>query len=179
MLILLALLAGAAALGVARGGSLESLAQTSFQWSWLILAGLLLQAGANVLDPPWLHRSGMLAVVIASNALIALFLVANRNLPGIGLATAGLFLNLVVIGANGAMPVSPAAAEIAGLAPPGQDAELKHEPVTDDTLLPWLGDQVPVPRLKSVLSAGDILLDLGLARLVYVRTKADVRGAQR
>ncbi|HVM34006.1 MAG TPA: DUF5317 domain-containing protein [Actinomycetota bacterium] len=172
MLILVVVLVGAAALGVGRGGSLESLAETSFRWSWLIFAGLFLQLGTDLLNPPWLERPGMLAVVFASNALIAIFLVANHRLPGMRIALGGLVLNLAVIAVNGAMPVSPRAAEIARLPPPRRDVELKHEPVSEDTLLAWLGDQIPVPRAKSVLSLGDLVLYLGVARLVYVRTRA-------
>jgi len=141
VLTLVVVLVGGAVLGVVRGGSLESLAATSFRWSWLIFAGLFLQLGTDLVNPPWLGRPGM----------------------------------LVVIGANGAMPVSPGAAEMAGLPPPRRNAELKHEPVSEDTLLPWLGDQFPVPRAKSVLSLGDLVLYLGLARLVYVRTHPERR----
>jgi hypothetical protein len=175
VLTLVVVLVGGAVLGVVRGGSLESLAATSFRWSWLIFAGLFLQLGTDLVNPPWLGRPGMLAVVFLSNGLIALFLVANRRLPGMRIALGGLVLNLVVIGANGAMPVSPGAAEMAGLPPPRRNAELKHEPVSEDTLLPWLGDQFPVPRAKSVLSLGDLVLYLGLARLVYVRTHPERR----
>ena len=37
------------------------------------------------------------------------------------------------------------------------------------TVLPWLGDVIPLPRLGEVLSLGDVLLVAGVAVLVYRR----------
>jgi hypothetical protein len=74
---------------------------------------------------------------------------------------------VIVIAANGAMPVSPDAARVA-------DTEITiegigHEPITDDTVLPWLADVIPLPGLRFVVSPGDVVLALGIGRLAYVQ----------
>jgi hypothetical protein len=46
-------------------------------------------------------------------------------------------------------------------------------PMTSDTRLDWLGDIVPQPTWqpsRNVMSAGDLLLALGLAGAVYLAT---------
>ena len=167
----------AAAAGLLRGGSLESLAATRFRWIILLIEGLVIQLVFDIWDPPGLTTGHAVAVLIVSNVAVATFLLVNSHLPGVVLIGAGLVLNVVVIGANQAMPVSTRAADVAGLDPPPQAAELKHERLDDDTRLPWLGDVIPLPGLKEVLSVGDVVLALGIARLVYARTTAERRRA--
>jgi hypothetical protein len=168
VLIALALGAGAAALGVTRGGSLDALGATRLRWAWLLAAGLAAQVAAQLWAPPWLRPWGLFVVVV-SNLAIVVFIAVNRHLPGLLLADLGLVLNLAVIVANGAMPVSAAAARSAGLGAPGP-GELRHEVLDEDTALPWLGDVIPEPGLREVLSVGDLLLAAGIAHLVYART---------
>lgn len=171
------LLAGAAAAfaGRARGGSLESLAATRLAWQPLLWAALILQiAPALRLE---LSDTAALGVILASNLLLIGFLLLNRGLPGIGLMAAGLLLNVLVIGANRAMPVSGTAAELAGVASTPTPASFEHELMTPSTVLPWLGDIIPLPRLGEVLSLGDVLLLGGIAVLVYRRMLAGLRRA--
>lgn len=163
-------------LAVARGGSLTALAKTKLRWAWLLLVGFAMQIGFDLWSPEWLDGDGELAVLLVSNALVAMFVLANRHLAGMLLAGLGLALNVAVIAANGAMPVSERAAEDAGVGKSLDDAGLKHERMTDDTLVPWLGDVIGVPVLEEVLSIGDIVLTLGIVRLVYARTTSNRRG---
>jgi hypothetical protein len=169
VLIALALGAGAAVLALARGGSLDALGATRLRWTPLLGAGLAAQLGAQLWSPPWLRGSWALFVVVVSNLAIVVFIAVNRHLPGLLLADLGLVLNLAVIVANGAMPVSPEAARSAGLRIPGPD-DPYHEVLGEGTAWPWLADVVPEPGLREVLSVGDLLLAAGIARLVYVRT---------
>lgn len=171
-IIVVALIGG---LAVARGGSLTALANTKLRWAWLLLVGFAMQIGFDLWSPEWLDGGGELAVLLVSNALVAMFVLANRHLAGMLLAGLGLALNVAVIAANGAMPVSERAADDAGISK-SNDAGLKHERMTDDTVLPWLGDVIGVPVLEEVLSVGDIVLTLGIVRLVYARTTANRRG---
>jgi hypothetical protein len=170
--VLTLLVAGAAAAfaGRARGGSLESLAATRLIWPPVLWAALILQIAPAL----WLESSdaAALGVILASNLLLVVFLVLNRGLPGIGLRAAGLLLNVVVIGINRAMPVSGIAAEIAGVARTPTAASFEHERMGPSTVLPWLGDVIPLPRLGEVLSLGDVLLVAGVAVLVYRRMLA-------
>ncbi|MDQ3659995.1 MAG: DUF5317 domain-containing protein [Actinomycetota bacterium] len=171
MLTLLVAGAAAALAGRARGGSLEALAATRLTWLPLLWAALVLQVAPEL----WLQLSDTAAVsvILASNLLLVGFLVLNRGLPGVGLMAAGLLLNVVVIAANRAMPVSAIASDLAGVRSTPTDASLEHELMNPSTLLPWLGDIIPLPRLGEVLSVGDLLLVGGIAVLVYRRMLAD------
>lgn len=169
----LALLAAivAALAALARGGSLEHLAATRFSSVPLLIAALLVQVGFRLWEPAWLTPGWQLAVTVGSMGVVAIFLALNRSHPGMLIAGIGLALNVVVIAANGAMPVSPEAARTAGLDPAELDeAGLKHERMTSETSLPWLGDVIPLPRSGLVVSGGDLLLALGFAALTYRRT---------
>lgn len=158
-----------------RGGSLTTLAETTFRWTPLLVAGLVFQIGFLYWDPEWLGERGGLVVVLASNAAVGVWLVANRRLPGLLLAGAGMALNVLVIAVNGAMPVLEASAERAGVAASLEESTAKHERLGDDTVLPWLADVIPVPPFKEVLSVGDVVLALGLCRVVDARMTAGKR----
>ena len=141
------------------------------RWLILLIEGLLVQLVFDIWDPPGLTNAGALAVLLIANLSVLAFLILNRSLPGVILIAAGLLLNTCVITANQAMPVSAAAARRAGLEEPTEvRGDLKHELLDDDTKIGFLGDVIPVPVLQEVLSIGDIVLALGVARLVYVQT---------
>ena len=159
----------AAIYGLARGGSLESLAATKFRHVWILMAGLILQLTLDIWDPEWLTDAGDLGVIIASNVAVALFLALNWRLPGMWLAVLGMLLNLVVITANGAMPVSAKATEVAGFEE-FTDFGIKHEPLDSDTILPILADVIALPRMRTLLSFGDVFMAAGIFWLVFVRT---------
>lgn len=166
----------AALYGLVRGGSLEPLARTSFRYLWILFAGLVGQVVFDIWDPNWLSETGGLVVILASNAAVVVFLALNRHLPGMFLAALGLALNVLVIAANGAMPVSQEAAEIAGLEGEFRDLGIKHELLGPNTAFPWIADVIPLPGLNTLISVGDVVLGLGIARLVYRRTLADEPG---
>jgi hypothetical protein len=176
MLSMIIAIVAIGALALARGGSLNALANTKLHLAWLLLVGFALQLGFDRWSPEWLEGSGELAVLLVSNALVAIFVFANRHIAGMLLAGLGLALNVLVIASNGAMPVSERAAEDAGIDKSLDEAGLKHERLTDDTVLPWLGDVIGLPVLKEVLSVGDVVLTLGIVRLVYVRATSNRRG---
>ena len=161
---------GAVVLGLRNGGSLHALASTSFRAPLLLFAGLVLQVILDVWEPSWLSVGLALALLLASNALVASFIAVNQKLPGMLLVAVGLALNVIVITSNGAMPVSPEAARRSGASTSVEGAGAKHEVMDEDTVLPWLGDVIPVPGVGLVLSVGDVVLAAGMSRLVYVRT---------
>jgi Family of unknown function (DUF5317) len=170
VLIALALAVAAAAVAVARGGSLDRLAHTRFIWLPFLLIGLAIQIVYSLLPLDDLSEGRARIVILSSFALVIAFFIANAKLPGMAIAAVGLALNIVVIALNGAMPVSIAAAESAGVSTSFENAGVKHEASNDDTALPFLGDVIPLPGLKEVISIGDIVLALGIAWLVYRRT---------
>lgn len=180
--MIIALVAAAIAAGVAllRGGSLDSLAQTPFRWLPLLFVALVVQIAFVILDPTWISQAGALLVILGSITVVAVFLTLNRRLPGTTIAALGLLMNVLVIGINGAMPVSEDAARTIGaeegaLRSPG----IKHERMDDDTRLSFLADIIPIPVIDSVISPGDVVLALGLVVLTYKRTRAgDLRGSR-
>jgi hypothetical protein len=50
---------------------------------------------------------------------------------------------------------------------------VKHEIAGPDTVLPFLGDVIPLPYLSRIISVGDVVLAIGIAILVYRRTMGD------
>lgn len=179
MIVALAAAIAAAIAGLLRGGSLDRLAETRFAWTPLLFAALAVQLAASLLFE--VEGAAGLAIVLGTNAAVALFLLANRGLPGMTLAALGLLMNVAVIAANGAMPVSQRAAEIAGVSIAElDDAAPKHEAMNDSTALWPLADIIPIPGFRSIFSLGDVVLAAGIAVLVYRRTtRADAPGTQR
>ncbi|MGH2748363.1 MAG: DUF5317 domain-containing protein [Actinomycetota bacterium] len=171
MIITLIVAVLAAGAGVLRGGSLTALADTRFRWVALLLTGLAVQVIYDIWRPEGLSDRGALMIVLASFAAVAGFLLINWRLPGMVLAGTGLALNVVAIAANGAMPVWDRAVDAAGLSTPSsEEFGVKHEPLTDDTVLPWITDVIPIPILETVISVGDVLLAAGIGWLVFART---------
>ncbi len=153
-------------IALARGGRLSALGDLKFNHIWLFFVPLVLQlviftplrssrGNGDLLDP---------VVYVLSMLIAAFILVSNRHLPGAKWIAAGMSLNLLVILLNGGMmPVWPAAREYAGLAPlAGRTNNVI--PLSSETVLPWLGDVIPLPAwvpLANVMSIGDLLILFG------------------
>jgi hypothetical protein len=167
VLFALVVLLGAVVVGYARGGDLDHLGHLHLRWKRLVVAALLLQL-AGGLSGGWRYPAGL----AVSALLVAVFLVLNRGVRGPGLVALGLGCNALVVGVNGAMPVSGDAMGRAGLAT--QDiltgADPRHELLGPDTHLGWLGDRVPVylPRHPEIVSPGDVLVASGLGELIVI-----------
>jgi hypothetical protein len=154
-------------MGLLFGGSFESLVATKVRWLWLVYVGFVVQIALLIWSPSWITDGRELAVLALTNVPIGLFMAANYRLPGMVLAALGLALNLLVISANGAMPVATGAAT--GIDPSVEDAGIKHEWLNNSTELPWLADVIPIRLLGSVLSLGDILLACGIGYFVFAQ----------
>ena len=165
----------AAVVALLRGGSLKALADTHFNHVWILFIGLGAQLGAEIWTPTWLGGDTGTIVIIGSNLAVVAFLWLNRTHPGLGLVALGLLLNVVVISLNGAMPVSAAAARTSGVPVSSITKDIEHELLDDDTILPWLTDVLAIPRVPGVFSVGDVVLAIGVARLVYLRTTSNKR----
>jgi hypothetical protein len=162
--LLVVTLLAALLLGRLAGGSGEALGTLALRRTGLVLAALGAQAVGAVVGGP-VFALGL----AASAALAAAFLAANRAVRGTGLVALGLAANALVVGLNGAMPVSAGAAEVAGVRP-ADLTDARHEVLGAGTRLPRLGDVVPVrlPLRPEVVSPGDVLVAAGLAQLVVV-----------
>ena len=153
---------------VAATGHLRPLSVLRVRAVRLLVVSAAVQIGTASLAP----GSAVLRVValVVTVLLVALFLGANLGLAGVPLVAAGLLLNVVVIVANGAMPVSTTAAARAGI-----DAAAVHltddplrEPLGDGTRLAVLADRIPVPApgWAQVVSVGDVLAAAGIGLLL-------------
>ncbi|MBW3562948.1 MAG: DUF5317 domain-containing protein [Actinobacteria bacterium] len=165
-LTLLAVLV-AVALSLLRGGRLRRLADAPIRATGLLVGGLALQVGVDVTTAQGLVGGAVsAAVLVLSQVLVVGWVVANRYRAGMPLILLGLLMNLVVIAANGAMPVDLEAVNAAGGATPVV-ALGKHEPLTEASRLAFLADIFAIPLLRTVVSAGDVVLAAGLIPLAH------------
>lgn len=161
MLLALITVLGAILLGYVGGGRLGRVGDVRLAWAWVLAIALLAQVALTVVVPgPPVARF----LLGASLAAVLVFAWANRRLPGMWLALAGLVLNAAVMAANGAMPVAPEALSYLG----GEEAidPGKHRLLEEGDPLPWLADVIPIPGLRLIVSVGDILLAVGAGLLV-------------
>lgn len=146
------------------GGHLGALAEVRFRRLWLLFTALGLQiliisviAGAP---------AGLLSTLHLGTYLMAgVFVISNRDIPGVLLVGFGGLLNLVAIAANGGvMPVSPDALAAAGHATASLEFS-NSVALSHPSLLP-LGDIFAVPEswpVSNVFSIGDVCIALGAA----------------
>lgn len=169
MPFVLSVLAVAVAVSYLRGGRLRRIAHVRLRHSWLLFAGAAVQlavdlgAGRGVIADA--GTVGVTALMI-SYVLIVGFVALNWTLPGVPLLAIGLACNALVIGVNGAMPVSPEAVRALGLTP-GDVPLGKHTVMTATTGLPWLADIWALPPLRTIISIGDVVIAAGTVPLVH------------
>ncbi|MFN2537942.1 MAG: DUF5317 domain-containing protein [Mycobacteriales bacterium] len=167
MLFALVTLLGALVLGYARGGDLDRLGHLPLRAKRLVVAALVVQL-LGALAGGWRYPLGL----ALSALLVGAFLLLNRGVQGTGLVATGLLLNALVVGVNGAMPVSADAMGRARLST--QDilsgTDPRHELLGPETHLDLLGDRIPVylPWHPEIVSPGDVLVAAGLAELVVL-----------
>lgn len=176
MTVILVVIVVSCLVGVARGGTMTNLSQLDLR-SWpLVFAALVIQALGAFAATLGLPGAGAWYVLgmVGSAALITVFVVRNRALPGMPLIALGFVLNALVVAVNGAMPVDQAAADRVGISTVGlyQNVDAKHELADSSTRLRFLADVIPVPlpgplaRGSNVLSVGDVVLAAGIGVLV-------------
>jgi hypothetical protein len=171
-LFAVAVLAGAG-LGLLRGGRPRRLRGLRLRAAPLVWAAVATQAllGLGGDAPPAGVRD---VALVASYAAVGAWLAVNawrgsRALaPGFALLAAGWALNVVPMALNDGMPVSAAALRTVGLEGVAvEDGNFwKHVPATGATDVAWLGDVIPVPPARAVVSPGDLVLLLGLGAVV-------------
>lgn len=153
------------------GGRLSAFERVPAHGLMLPVTALAVLVLGVVLGWVGLPAGGLFAVSLGVSALlVGCFTLVNRALAGTGLIAAGLLLNAIVVGLNGAMPVSAYALARAGVGAAVVAGDDRHEPATSHTRLRLLGDVVPVPLplWPEVDSVGDLLAAAGLAQLVVM-----------
>ena len=159
------------AVGYLKGGRLQNVANLRLRWPALALIGLALQFVTGPGD------TVPLACLYLSFVLLIVFTVANIRIVGFPVILAGVLCNLLVIGVNGGMPVSGHALEASDQGQFLGDLENnpypKHHLATEDDLLRFLGDAIPVPSpVAQAISLGDILTYGGVGMVVVGAMRA-------
>ncbi len=166
MLAVLAVLLAAVPL---LGGSLTTLSEVRLGRPWALPSALLAQI-IVVSVFPHADRALLVGLHLASYGLAALFLHANRKVPGLSLLALGATMNFLAIAANGGvMPARPEALASAGIVA-ADEGEFVNSGAVDDAELSWLGDVFAVPEpvpLHNVFSIGDVLIVAGAGWTVH------------
>ena len=166
MFILWAVFIGLA-IGVLSGGRVGALSAIQLRWSWVMLAGLLLQV--VLFSDAVAARVGAEGPVlyVCSTAAVGAAVLANWRLTGMPLVALGAACNLAAIVANGGyMPASPGAlAALGRLAP----TSYSNSAVPAAPALAPLGDIFALPAWvpwANIFSIGDVLISVGVAWVI-------------
>lgn len=153
----------AVGISLVRGGRFRHAASNDLHWLPVLIAGLLAQTLLDLLaDRGAVGDVGTVALLLVSEAAVLGFCIRNWYRAGMWLIGLGFTLNVVVILANGGMPVSPDAIAVLGGDPATVELAGKHHLMTFATTLHWLGDVIPVPVIDLVISIGDVVLVAGM-----------------
>ncbi len=155
------------------GVRIQDLGRIELRASWAFIAAALAEGGLayatyqGLLSP---SLSGPLAKALVVG-LVGYGIYANRGLKSLWIVLAGLGLNLAVMAANGGhMPVSATALQAAGIGHwvPLLEATRDgvHTLLTPTTPLGALGDTIPLPFMRKVISPGDVLILLGIIGVI-------------
>jgi len=150
------------------GGRLSGLTELGFRHAWLPVAALAAQVLIiSVLPGGGGHLSE--EIHLATYALLGVFLVFNRHIPGLLVVAAGGALNFAAIAASGGvMPADPEAIAAAGI--PQDATEFANSAPADGAPLGFLGDVFHTPGwlpIPNVFSVGDLVIVLGAFMLLH------------
>ena len=156
-----------ALIGLAVGGRPRHLPEHDFYLWPLLLGGLALQVIVEATG----HSSLSVLLVVVSYLLLLAFGALNLRLAGMGVIMFGMVMNLIPIALNAGMPVRASAladAHIASTIEDAQYVELRGERhlEEDDDHLTALGDIIPIPAIRQVVSFGDLVLSVGTITLI-------------
>ena len=175
------------ALALLLGRDLSVIGRLPYRGGWwisvLVFCLFLLQAGVV------LYGSGQSTLqngllILSQAALFGLILI-NHHLPGVKLFALGLALNILVMVANGGwMPVTP---ETHRYVYPNTTNELysrsrrqqKCDSPSNGNKSLALSDviRIPLPRGRTAVSVGDILLLVGVTQFIFQTTSKDNNSA--
>jgi len=164
MLLSLIAVAVGLTIGALAGGSWRHAARAPVKNLALLLAGAACECVAAWWGSGW---AGF-GLVVAGFAFLLGFAASNLAITGMVLVAAGLLSNLVVIVVNGGMPVRGAPAT-ATYGP-------RHHGLRPGDHLTGLADVVHVGFLGQTISAGDIVLAVGVATVIAALLQPARRG---
>jgi len=166
LILILATIAVAVAIGYALGRTLRGFPAIQVRWGWLALIGVILQiAPINGTLGYW--------VLLGSFVCLITFCLRNLATAGFALILLGVILNMTVIAVDHGMPVPlhviQAAHRESVLVDLQTSGGAKHHLATsDDHLLP-LADSIGIgPPFDQAVSIGDVCVHLGVAWFIVV-----------
>ena len=176
MLLFPIALAAGLGMGLLVGGRVTALGQFAFRWTPLVVLSIAVQAALAIsgarFERTWPGLVLFAASYLAGGAWVAANLKRRPRRVQICLVIMGIgwFLNTLVVLPNGGMPVSSSALRTIGLNPrlalAGGGPLGKHVGANGHVVLATLGDNIAVPWLHTIVSAGDMVLLAGLALLL-------------
>ncbi len=167
----------AVAVGLLAGGRIENLGRIRLRYGALLFCAILVRYGTEAAIRYGIAPAADLRLPLYATAFatVAAVLYANRDQPGLIVASAGVVTNGLAIVLNGGwMPVWPPALQLVGMTPQdlavsfhrllpaqlGTEFVIRGGPFGD--LIP-----VPIPVLTNVMSMGDAFMAAGLAWYVF------------
>lgn len=158
----------AVGLSLLRGGRFGHAAHNDLHWLPVLVTGLVLQTLLDALaERGVVGDAGTVALLLVSEAAVLGFCIRNWYRAGMWLVGLGFSLNVLVILANGGMPVDPDAIRVMGGDPTGAVLVGKHHLMSATTALPWLADVIPLPPIDLIVSIGDIVLVAGMVPFAH------------
>ena len=176
----------AVVVGLLRKGRLANLERIPFRGAYAFAVPLVFFIAATILTYHT-HNAHLIRLAVRTlNILVYVVLLCliaiNLHIREMKLMGIGAFLNFLALSANGGtMPVSRWAAKAAGMLDYLERANgARHGIMTDGARLWPLTDliPIPVPRLTTVLSIGDVLLAIGIFMLIQRFMCMPTPGAQ-
>lgn len=158
------------AVGIAwlRGGRFSHAANNDLHWLPVLVAGLLVQTLLDALAArDMVGHAGTVALLVIAEAAVLGFCIRNWYRNGMALIGLGFSLNVLVILANGGMPVGQDAIRAMGGDPGAAVLAGKHHLATAATAFPWLADVIPLPPIGLIVSVGDVVLVAGMVPFAH------------
>ncbi len=162
-------------LGLVLGGRPAGLAQLRFRWSWLFLAGLIVQL--VLFFDPVSRRVGDLGppIYVGSTAVVIAAVLANTRVAGIPIVALGALSNFAAIVSNGGyMPADPNAFAAVGKTAP---VVYSNSSLVAHPMLGFLTDLFVLPTwlpMANIFSIGDILIGLGVMAVIVMAMRRAV-----
>jgi hypothetical protein len=159
-------------------GSFRRLGQIQFKGVWMLLTALIIQFALELIEFPKARIEDLgFSILLISYALILAFCWRNRSVKGMRIVATGIALNVLVIALNQGMPTKDDVKTVGGreVRVPFEQT-VKHRPEDDDTILPFLGDVLSLPKLPNQqFSLGDVVISLGIIDLCFEASRVPRR----
>lgn len=156
-------------LGLAAGGRIGSLDEKHISWAPYVLVLFVVQAIARGRLGSLLPASGAGRLIwVITSLSICVMLMGDLKRPGIPLVITGFLLNVLIMLANGRMPVLVEASQAARAALAADASSGFYSLANPGSILPALADAIPLQLGRSVqlVSIGDLMVAVGVVAAI-------------